>query len=275
MTYHMPPHRLSFARLARRAGALAVVAVLAACGSKVELFTDLREAEANDVLAALQNAGIAGSKQVKKDGASVTVTAADLARAVNVLQANGLPRDPHVTFGDVFKKEGLISSPTEERARYIYAVSQELSYTLSKIDGVLAARVHLALPEQATREGAPEFPSAAVFIKYRSDAPLDTLQPQMRRLITNSIPRLAPEKVSFILVPGTPATQAKAPRATAPDTPTWLGLALTPESLRMLALGCGAAILAAVAACAGAFYFVRRRQSDPATAESRNAVPRP
>src|SRR5690606_20471048 len=93
-----------------------------------------------------------------------------------------------------------ISSPLEERARYIYALSQEISGTLSRIDGVVFARVHVVLPERGVA-GEPGVQStAAVFIKHQAGYDLDLLQPQIRRLVTNSIPGLSPERVSIVFV---------------------------------------------------------------------------
>ena len=89
-----------------------------------------------------------------------------IGRAVRTLEAAGLPRVARATLGDTFRKEGVISTPLEERARYIYALSQELETTLSNIDGVIVARVHVVLPERVA-PGEPVQPaSASVFIKH-------------------------------------------------------------------------------------------------------------
>jgi type III secretion protein J len=181
------------------AGALAL---LAACTPKVELMASMPEGEANEVLAALQNAGIRAEKLAGKEGnVGLSVEADAVGRAVDLLRAKGLPRERFAGMGQVFKKEGLISSPLEERARYLYALSQELSATISQIDGVIVARVHVVLPERGSA-GDPNTPSsAAVFIKYQDGYNLDTVQPQIRRLVSNSIPSLAAEKISIVLVP--------------------------------------------------------------------------
>jgi len=198
--------------------ALTLSVMLGACTKQVELMAAIPEAEANDVMAALQNAGIQADKMPGKDGVvSVSIDAAQLGRAMDLLRAKGLPQQRYAGMGQVFKKEGLISSPLEERARYLYALSQELGSTLSQIDGVIVARVHVVLPERGAA-GDPGMPSsAAVFIKYQPAYNLDVLQPQIRRLVNNSIPGLTPEKVSIVLfnseqqrvapVPAAPATQ--------------------------------------------------------------------
>jgi type III secretion protein J len=107
--------------------------------------------------------------------------------------------------GQIFRKEGLVSSPLEERARYIYALSQELTNTLSQMDGVLAARVHVVLPERGG-VGENTTPStAAVFIKHQAGYNLDALQPQIRKLVTHAIPGLTEDRVSIALVSAQPA----------------------------------------------------------------------
>ena len=188
--------------------------MLAACGARVDLMGAIAEDEANEVLAALINASIPTEKVPGKDGmVGVRVASADVGRALEVLRDKGLPRERFAGMGQVFKKEGLISSPLEERARYIYALSQELSNTLSKIDGVLAARVHVVLPERGTAGETGVASTAAVFIKHQDGYNLEIIQPQIRRLVTNSIPSLTADRVSVVFVASQARTDAAAPEA--------------------------------------------------------------
>lgn len=175
--------------------------MLSACGGSIELMAAIPESEANELLAVLLNAGISAHKQPGKEGmVSLHVDSGRVANALDALRAKGLPRERFSGMGEVFRKEGLISSPLEERVRYLYALAQELGNTLSKIDGVMVARVHVVLPERGSG-GDPSTPSsAAVFIKYQEGYNLDTVQPQIRRLVTNSIPNLTAEKVAVIMV---------------------------------------------------------------------------
>lgn len=185
----------------RRYFLLSIVACMAACGSKVDLMANISEADANEVLAALSNAGIVATKVSGKEGLVAVRTEADaVGRAVDLLRSKGLPRERYAGMGDVFKKEGLISSPTEERARYIYALTQELRGTIALIDGVLAARVHVVLPERGVAGDTALPSSAAVFVKYQEGYYVAAVQPQIRKLVVNSIPGLTPDKVSIVLV---------------------------------------------------------------------------
>lgn len=186
--------------------AMGCLLVLAACGQEVALFNNMSERDANEVLAALDRAGISASKQAGKDGAvNLLVAQSDVARAVDRLDSEGLPRERRASMGDVFRKEGLISSPLEERARYLWALSQELSETLAQIDGVLTARVHVVLPERSTG-GEPGLPSsAAVFVKHRKEVDLTGHLPELKRLVASSIPGLSIEKVNVVMMPAASA----------------------------------------------------------------------
>lgn len=189
---------------------VAISFALMGCGSKIELLAEVSESEANDVLAVLLNAGIEASKKPGKDGmVSLDVNHSDVAKAIDVMRAEGLPRERFVKMGEVFRKEGMISSPLEERVRYIWALSQELSATVSQVDGVIKARVHVVLPERGTG-GEPALPSsAAVFIKHKAGYNLEDVQAQIKRLISNSIPGLSADKVSVVLLPAMSKAQAE------------------------------------------------------------------
>jgi type III secretion protein J len=183
---------------------LSLCLLLAGCGQQTELFSGLSEQDANDVIASLAEQHIEADKHVAKTGIVVGVDSADINRAVRVLDAAGLPRRARTSLGEIFKKEGVISTPLEERARYIYALSQELEATLSQIDGVVVARVHVVLPERVA-PGEPVQPaSAAVFIKHTSALDPDSVRGRIQQMVASSIPGMAagtgPDSRKFSLV---------------------------------------------------------------------------
>jgi type III secretion protein J len=182
---------------------LGMLIFLGGCQKYVELHRQLSEADANEVIATLAYRHIDAEKTLAKDGVIVSVDRSDIARAVRILEAAGLPGKSRENLGEVFRKEGVISSPLEERARYIYALSQELESTISQIDGVVVARVHVVLPERVA-PGEPVQPaSAAVFIKYSPSLDPDVIRPGIIRLVQTSIPGLSgkKDKLSVVFIP--------------------------------------------------------------------------
>ncbi|RLM25352.1 EscJ/YscJ/HrcJ family type III secretion inner membrane ring protein [Brenneria alni] len=181
--------------------------MLTGCGDPIELNRGLSENDANEVIATLGRYQIPAEKRVEKTGVTLIIDGKNMERAVNILNAAGLPRQSRTNLGAVFQKSGVISTPLEERARYIYALSQEVESTLTQIDGVLVARVHVVLPERIA-PGEPVQPaSAAVFIKYRPELEPDGIEPRIRRMVASSIPGLAgknDKELSIVFVPAEP-----------------------------------------------------------------------
>ncbi|KAA0994905.1 EscJ/YscJ/HrcJ family type III secretion inner membrane ring protein [Pseudomonas sp. ANT_J12] len=180
--------------------------LLSGCSDDTELFGGLSEPDSNDVIAKLADQHIDARKQMQKTGVTIIVAARDINRAVRVLEAAGLPRRSRTSLGEIFKKEGVISTPLEERARYIYALSQELESTLSQIDGVIVARVHVVLPERIA-PGEPVQPaSAAVFIKHTAALDPDSVRGRIQQMVASSIPGMSQEaanskKFAIVFVP--------------------------------------------------------------------------
>lgn len=183
------------------------VCALGAC--KEDLYSKLTEADVNEMLGALLNAGLDADK-VSRDGKTWTLTVEkdNLAQALSVLHANGMPAQRHANLGEIFKKDGLISTPTEERVRFIYGVSQELANTLTQIDGVVSARVHVVLPNNDPLAERVKPSSASVFVKYLPTARATNLTATVKNLVVRSVEGLTYENVNVVLVEASPVARA-------------------------------------------------------------------
>jgi len=167
---------------------LAAVLLFAGCDKEATLHSGLPERQANLVMAALLDAGISCHKAPGEEGTwNVSVVESRFADAVNLLKKAGLPRSEHQGIGEVFKKTGMISSPSEERIRFMDALAQDIAKTISGIEGVVDARVHIVLPENDpfARHVMPS--SAAVAIRSRWDADLTDVIPSVKGLVKNAI----------------------------------------------------------------------------------------
>ncbi len=190
---------LQWSRLA--AAALCATTLLLAGCSEQELYGQLSERQANEMVTVLRGAGIDADKLVREGKFSVTTSRSDFPQAVRTLNAQGYPRESFDSMGKVFKREGFVSSPLEERARLVHAMSQEISNTLANIDGVITARVHLVVPERNPLVDKPQPAAAAVFIKHRPDKNLAAQTAQIKALVVNSIEGLAYDNVTVALFP--------------------------------------------------------------------------
>lgn len=189
------------ARWARSILGMVLAGILVACSASVHLVSELNEAEANEVLGLLLGANISATKTTSKTGIGIQVESGSVAQAIEILRQNGLPRERRAKLGDVFKKENLISSPLEERARYLYALAQELEHTLTSIDGVVTARVHVVLPERIGPMDPSTPSSASVFLKFRKGYGVENVVVPVRALVANGIPGLSQDRVAVVLVP--------------------------------------------------------------------------
>jgi type III secretion protein J len=208
--------RNSRARAPRLGPAARVVAagalVLLLAGCQKEVYSGLTEAEANQMVAVLGDAGIAASKDNDARDASdrqawlVEVADDDMQSALTVLHANGLPKPHYASVGELFQKQGLVSTPAEERMRYLYGVSQDLTHTLQDIEGVVVARVQVVIPENDPLADKIKPSSAAVYIRYKPGVDLRAMAPMVKDLVAHSIEGLQYDNVSLFLQPA--ATKA-------------------------------------------------------------------
>ena len=179
--------------------------LLAGCEKQTTLFSGLVERQANVVMAALLDNGIVCTKTPGDEGTwNVMIGEGDFAAAANLCEQRGLPQRTFQGVGEVFKKSGMVSSPSEERIRFMDAVAQDLSRTISMIEGVVDARVHVVLPENDpfAKNALPS--SASVAIRSRWDVDMTDAIPQIKGLVKNSIEGLAFEKITVTIFQDNP-----------------------------------------------------------------------
>jgi type III secretion protein J len=245
-------------QLARLALVFVLCGLVAAC--KVQLYSGLTQRDANEMLAVLLKAGLDAETVVGKEDMSIRVEQSQMDRAIELLNSRGLPRPKSQSLGEVFKQEGLISSPLEQRARFIYAMSEELSRTLNNLDGVVSARVHIVIPERRPNEAAgTAAPSAAIFIKYQEDYDLNAYVPQIKQLVANSVESLSYDKVSVVLFP----TSARADIAQRPKPSTDFD-----RNTVLIAAGVGGVLLIGLIGAVVFLVIGRRRATGAAAAPS-------
>jgi type III secretion protein J len=226
--------------------ALLVLPWTSACGEEV-LLHRLDEAQANQVLVALGDDGVTARKG-RDDGDEtafeVAVRHSEASRARSVLAVRDLPRARSPGFTDLFGSPGLVPSPLEEHARYLHALSGELSRTVEAFDGVIGARVHLSLPVQdPLRPEVRKTPRASVLVKCRPDARarIEEQADGLRRIVAGAAEGLEPAAVAIVVAESAPPPARPPERAA---SRSWLA---------------GSALAFAVLLGAGALLLERRR----------------
>jgi type III secretion protein J len=207
---------------------LGLVVLVLAMGCSTPVHHGLDEGAANEMVSALERAGMAASKARDEAGGEVfvvTVARGDAVRALELLRSLGLPRARRNGFGEIYKQASLVPTHTEERARYLEALAGELERTLETVEGVASARVHLVLPEPdpLATDGKPRVPAqGAVLLKVRT-GPAPIREADVQRLLAGSVPGLSAEAVSVVLTsapegpsPSTPALESLGPLRMAP-----------------------------------------------------------
>ena len=171
------------------------------------LYGSLNGMDATQVVETLSASGI--DYTVEPTSGALLVKADDLARARMRLAAAGVaPTDNSVGFEILDREQGLGTSQFMEATRYRRGLEGELARTVSSLNNVKAARVHLAMPKASVFVRDERKPSASVLVKYRpaeGRAPLN--EEQVKAFVATAVPEMKKEYVTVLM------TQALPPEA--------------------------------------------------------------
>jgi flagellar M-ring protein FliF len=204
------PSRFDLARIpgARQALLLLGIAAAVAIGVAIVmwsrapsyslLYANLDEKDAAQVVQALQSSNI--DYQLGNGGTSIFVNANETANVRLKLAAQGLPRGGAVAGdagADAQNPFGM--SELAEKARYQQMLENDLSSTISNLQSVKSARVHLALPKSSAFIRDRTQASASVMVALYPGRQLDASQVgAIVHLVAASVPELDPARVQVI-----------------------------------------------------------------------------
>ncbi len=95
--------------------------------------------------------------------------------------------------------QGLGTSQFMENARYLRSVEGELARTISSLEAIRQARVHLAVPRQSVFLRDQRKPSASVFLSLTPGRSMDAAQSNaIMRIVASSIPQMDSKDVTIV-----------------------------------------------------------------------------
>jgi flagellar M-ring protein FliF len=159
------------------------------------LYGGLGQSDAAQIAQALDTNGI----PYKLEGSGTITVPADRVHDARLkLAGQGLPEGDG-GFSVMSKDPGFGVSQFMEGARYQHALETELARTITNLQAVEGARVHLALPRQSAFVRDRRKPSASVFLQMKPGRRLESEQvTAIVNLVASSIPELEAEQVTVV-----------------------------------------------------------------------------
>jgi flagellar M-ring protein FliF len=179
------------------------------------LFVDVSPEDTNAISAYLKKSGltdyIVDDKGIKVPSANVTQFRVKLAE-------EGLPTRGQVGW-EKFDDPDFTRTEFERKINKTRAIQGELARTITNIEGIISARVHITQPQERLFEKDQKKPTAAVYLKTNRSTTLTAKQIKgIVHLISKSVEGLEPDNISIIDYEGKLLTEEKSKDANARQT---------------------------------------------------------
>jgi flagellar M-ring protein FliF len=159
------------------------------------LYVGLEKADLNQISMAMAEANM--PFQVGTDGTSLTVPAGMTEKARLFLAERGLPNSTNAGY-ELFDNVGSLglTSFMQEITR-VRALEGEISRTITSINGITSARVHIVMPDVGNFRKAEQKPTASVMIRAGSETGRKAAQ-SIRHLVASAVPGLEVDDVTIL-----------------------------------------------------------------------------
>jgi flagellar M-ring protein FliF len=162
--------------------------------SYAPLYTNLAPADASAIVDKLNSSGV--SYKLGQGGTEILVPQSKVYSTRLTISAAGLPNSGESGYS-LLDKEGVTTSQFKQQVDYQRAIEGELARTIQSINGVQAASVHLAIPQQDVFNDGTSKASAAVLLTVAPGTQLTNAQVQsVVYLVSSSVPQMAAADVT-------------------------------------------------------------------------------
>ncbi len=161
------------------------------------LYGNLSDQEVLEISTALSQSGI--NFEVNELTGAVLVDSNQVHEARMKLAGQGLPKGSGTGYELLDKDQGFGTSQLIETARYHRAIEGELSRTISSLNNVQSARVHLAIPKQSAFVRDRKKSTASVMLTlYQGRVMTKDQAMSIAHMVASSIPNLEMENVTVV-----------------------------------------------------------------------------
>ncbi len=160
------------------------------------LFSGLSAADANAVVEQLRSASV--PYELADGGATVLVPEEQVYDQRLAAAASGLPSEGSDGYS-LLDDMGVTTSEFQQSVTYKRAIEGELAATISSLEGVTAASVQLAIPEESVFVAEKVAPTASVFVETRNGTTLSPTQVEaIVHLTSASVSGMEPTDVTVV-----------------------------------------------------------------------------
>lgn len=165
------------------------------------LFSDLEPADASAVVERLKSQKIA--YELRGDGGTIAIAPPEMVHELRItLASEGVPKGGKVGF-EIFDSTSIGTTTFVEKLKFMRALQGELERTISSLEAVSSARVHITMPEKTVFAKSGSEPTASVMLRLRAGGQLEKQQAAgIMNLVAGSVEGLKRENVTIIDVYG-------------------------------------------------------------------------
>lgn len=159
------------------------------------LYTDLGQSDAAAISSYLEKNDI--KFKISPDGNSISVASTSVPKLRLELANKGMPRGGSVGF-EIFDKASLNISDFNQKINYTRALEGELARTITSLNSIKSAKVHLALAKKSLFKKEDQKSKASVVITTKYGEELTKNQTKsIQHLVASAVPELEPEGVQI------------------------------------------------------------------------------
>jgi len=161
------------------------------------LFSGMQPKESSEVVAILQQSNI--EYKLDPTTGALLVPASEVQALRMKLAAEGLPRSSTQGMDMLNGDQGFGTSQFVEQARYQRAMEEELSRSISQLNNVQSARVHLATPKQSVFVRDRKEPTASVILNLYAGRNIEPGQvTAITHMVASSVPNMSNSNVTVV-----------------------------------------------------------------------------